>query len=51
LLALLLERPHDGDEALLSAVNAFLAQPFINYNMALGWYLTSTTNQPQPGWC
>ena len=22
-------------------VNAFLAQPFINYNMADGWYLTS----------
>ena len=24
------------------AVNAFLAQPFVNYNMAHGWYLTSS---------
>jgi hypothetical protein len=26
----------------LPSVNTFLAQPFINYNMAHGWYLTSS---------
>jgi opacity protein-like surface antigen len=30
-----------GGNPLTPAVNAFLAQPFINYNMAHGWYLTS----------
>lgn len=27
---------------LLPAVNTFLAQPFVNYNMAHGWYLTTS---------
>ena len=31
-----------GGNPLLPSVNAFLAQPFINYNMAHGWYLTSS---------
>jgi opacity protein-like surface antigen len=31
-----------GGDPLRPAVNAFLAQPFINYNMAHGWYLTSS---------
>ena len=31
-----------GSDPLRPAVNAFLAQPFINYNMAHGWYLTSS---------
>lgn len=31
-----------GGNPLTPAVNAFLAQPFINYNMAHGWYLTSS---------
>jgi hypothetical protein len=30
-----------GGNPLRSNVNEFLAQPFINYNMAHGWYLTS----------
>ena len=30
-----------GSEPLRPAVNTFLAQPFINYNMAHGWFLTS----------
>jgi opacity protein-like surface antigen len=30
-----------GGDPLRPAVNAFLAQPFINYNMAHGWYLTT----------
>src|SRR5215475_8496029 len=30
-----------GGNPLLPRVNAFLMQPFINYNMAHGWYLTS----------
>ena len=30
-----------GGNPLTPAVNAFLAQPFVNYNMAHGWYLTS----------
>ena len=31
-----------GGNPLRPAVNAFLAQPFVNYNMAHGWYLTSS---------
>jgi hypothetical protein len=31
-----------GGNPLLPRVNEFLAQPFINYNMAHGWYLTSS---------
>ena len=31
-----------GGNPLLPSVNTFLAQPFINYNMAHGWYLTSS---------
>lgn len=31
-----------GGDALRPSVNTFLAQPFINYNMAHGWYLTSS---------
>jgi opacity protein-like surface antigen len=31
----------DGN-ALRAPVNSFLAQPFVNYNMADGWYLTSS---------
>ena len=31
-----------GGNPLLPSVNEFLAQPFINYNMAHGWYLTSS---------
>ena len=31
-----------GGDPLRPAVNAFLAQPFINYNMAEGWYLTTS---------
>ena len=31
-----------GGNALRPAVNAGLAQPFINYNMAGGWYLTTS---------
>jgi opacity protein-like surface antigen len=31
-----------GGDPLRPAVNTFLAQPFINYNMAHGWYLTSS---------
>jgi opacity protein-like surface antigen len=31
-----------GSDPLRPNVNAFLAQPFINYNMAGGWYLTSS---------
>jgi len=30
-----------GGNPLRPPVNAFLAQPFVNYNMAHGWYLTS----------
>jgi opacity protein-like surface antigen len=30
-----------GGNPLRPAVNTFLAQPFINYNMAHGWYLTT----------
>ena len=30
-----------GGNPLTPAVNAFLAQPFLNYNMAHGWYLTT----------
>ena len=31
-----------GGNPLLPSVNTFLAQPFIIYNMAHGWYLTSS---------
>lgn len=31
-----------GGNSLRPAVNTFLAQPFINYNMAHGWYLTTS---------
>ena len=31
-----------GGDPLRPSVNTFLAQPFINYNMAHGWYLTSS---------
>ena len=31
-----------GGNPLRPAVNTFLAQPFVNYNMAHGWYLTSS---------
>lgn len=31
-----------GGNPLRPPVNAFLAQPFVNYNMAGGWYLTSS---------
>ena len=31
-----------GGNPLRPPVNAFLAQPFVNYNMAHGWYLTSS---------
>jgi hypothetical protein len=31
-----------GGNPLRRSVNAFLAQPFINYNLAGGWYLTSS---------
>ena len=31
-----------GGNPLTPAVNAFLAQPFANYNMAHGWYLTTS---------
>jgi hypothetical protein len=31
-----------GSDPLRPAVNTFLAQPFNNYNMAHGWYLTSS---------
>jgi hypothetical protein len=31
-----------GGNPLLPHVNTFLAQPFINYNMAHGWYLTTS---------
>jgi hypothetical protein len=31
-----------GGNPLRPSVNEFLAQPFINYNMAHGWYLTSS---------
>ena len=31
-----------GGDPLRSAVNTFLAQPFVNYNMAHGWYLTTS---------
>lgn len=31
-----------GGNPLRPNVNAFLAQPFVNYNMAHGWYLTSS---------
>ena len=31
-----------GGNPLRPAVNAGLAQPFVNYNMAHGWYLTSS---------
>jgi hypothetical protein len=31
-----------GGNPLGQSVNEFLAQPFINYNMAHGWYLTSS---------
>ena len=31
-----------GGNPLRPAVNTFLAQPFINYNMAHGWYLTTS---------
>ena len=31
-----------GGNPLLPSVNTFLAQPFINYNMAHGWFLTSS---------
>ncbi|MGA9010144.1 MAG: hypothetical protein WB495_25490 [Xanthobacteraceae bacterium] len=30
-----------GGDPLRPAVNTFLAQPFLNYNMAHGWFLTS----------
>jgi len=31
-----------GGDALRPSVNTFLAQPFFNYNMAHGWYLTTS---------
>ena len=31
-----------GGNPLRPPVNAFLAQPFVNYNMAHGWYLTTS---------
>ena len=31
-----------GGNPLRQSVNEFLAQPFVNYNMAHGWYLTSS---------
>ncbi len=31
-----------GGNPLRPAVNSFLAQPFVNYNMAHGWYLTTS---------
>jgi hypothetical protein len=31
-----------GGDPLRPSVNAFLAQPFINYNLPHGWYLTSS---------
>jgi hypothetical protein len=31
-----------GGNALTPAVNSFLAQPFLNYDMAHGWYLTTS---------
>jgi hypothetical protein len=31
-----------GGDPLRSAVYTFLAQPFVNYNMAHGWYLTTS---------
>jgi hypothetical protein len=31
-----------GGDPLRPAVNTFLAQPFINNNMAHGWYLTTS---------
>jgi opacity protein-like surface antigen len=31
-----------GGNPLTPAVNSFLAQPFLNYNMAHGWYLTTS---------
>jgi opacity protein-like surface antigen len=31
-----------GGNPLRPAVNAFLAQPFVNYNMAHGWFLTTS---------
>ena len=31
-----------GGDPLRPAVNTFLAQPFVNYNMAHGWYLTTS---------
>lgn len=31
-----------GGNPLAPSVNAFLAQPFLNYNMAGGWYLTTS---------
>ena len=31
-----------GGNPLRPPVNAFLAQPFLNYNMAHGWYLTTS---------
>jgi hypothetical protein len=31
-----------GGNPLLPAVNTFLAQPFLNYNMPHGWYLTTS---------
>ena len=31
-----------GGDPLRPSVNAFLAQPFVNYNLPHGWYLTSS---------
>ena len=31
-----------GGNPLRAPVNTFLAQPFINYNMAHGWFLTTS---------
>jgi hypothetical protein len=31
-----------GGNPLRQSVNEFLAQPFVNYNMAHGWFLTSS---------
>ena len=39
---LLLNQWSVGGNPLLPSVNAFTAQPFINYNMAHGWFLTSS---------
>ena len=38
-----------GGNPLRPPVNAFLAQPFANYNMAHGWYLTTSPSSPRTG--